>query len=189
MEGNSIVQLKKGETILRNVLLSDIADYERWFHTETEWMDWDAPWEVWEDGEAEEFVKGIAARVDQTPETFYRFEVATAGGEHIGWVSAYHMDDGGLAVGIDIPAFSSRGKGHGKRALQMFLTYLFEKTNRETLYTQTWSGNTRMVRLAEALGFAVCGRVKDCREVRGALYDGLTFSLQRAAANCFRDVF
>jgi Acetyltransferases, including N-acetylases of ribosomal proteins len=169
------MRLQNGETVLRNVLPTDIADYERWFQTETEWMDWDAPWEEWEEGEAEKFIKGIAARIDKTPDIFYRFEIATAAGEHIGWVNSYNMDEDKLAVGINIVSPNVRGKGHGERALAAFMAYLFEKTKKERLYTQTWSGNTRMVKLAEKLGFSVCDCKKSCRQVRGELYDGLTF--------------
>ena len=31
--------------ILRDMLESDISDYVRWFTSETDWMDYDAPWE------------------------------------------------------------------------------------------------------------------------------------------------
>ena len=31
--------------VLRDMIESDIEDYVRWFTTETEWSDWDAPWE------------------------------------------------------------------------------------------------------------------------------------------------
>ena len=30
---------------LRDMIASDIENYVRWFTTETEWMDTDAPWE------------------------------------------------------------------------------------------------------------------------------------------------
>ena len=31
--------------ILRDMIASDIEDYVRWFTTETEWSNMDAPWE------------------------------------------------------------------------------------------------------------------------------------------------
>ena len=48
----------------------------------------------------------------------------------------------------------------------------------DELYTQTWSGNERMIRLAEKLGFTECGRELKERTVRGQQYDGLTFRIK-----------
>ncbi len=45
----------------------------------------------------------------------------------------------------------------------------------DEIYTQTWSGNTRMVALAEKLGFVEINRKKDLRIVNGQKYDGLSF--------------
>ena len=56
------------------------------------------------------------------------------------------------------------------------------------LYTQTWSGNVRMIGLAEKLGFRECRRKPGVRQVRGGTYDALTFRLDRDAfaAHCRR---
>ena len=37
--------------ILRDMIQSDIEDYVRWFTTDTEWGEWDSPWEGFEDSE------------------------------------------------------------------------------------------------------------------------------------------
>ena len=44
-------------------------------------------------------------------------------------------------------------------------------------YTQTWSGNQRMIGLARKLGFRESMRKPGLRRVRGTAYDGLTFRL------------
>ena len=49
----------------------------------------------------------------------------------------------------------------------------------DELYTQTWSGNVRMLRCTEKLGFVECNRNVGTREVDGKKYDGLTFRLKR----------
>jgi transcription initiation factor IIE alpha subunit len=46
--------MKNKNIILRYIRESDIADYERWVTTETEWCDWDAPWE---DDNPDEFLE------------------------------------------------------------------------------------------------------------------------------------
>ncbi len=171
---------------LRDMIESDIENYVRWFTTETEWLDWDGPWETFEPTTDEaERVRWTAycQQVRNLPEnvTRWKFEV-TADGEHIGWVSWY-TDLGYLdnpekipAIGIDLPEQSARSMGAGTEALRLFIEYLRNK-GYPAVYTQTWSGNLPMIRVAEKLGFReVCRRV-GIREVRGEKYDAVTFRL------------
>lgn len=160
---------------LRYIKESDIADYIRWTTTETEWCEWDAPWL---DDVDDKFVQRQIDSLGKTPERYSKLEIETADGRHIGWVSAYKINGDNLAVGIDIPAVGDRGRGCGYNALGLFMAYLFE--HEDMLYTQTWSGNTPMIRLAEKLGFTECDRIPGIREVRGGKYDALTFSVTKA---------
>ena len=104
------------------------------------------------------------------------------GGEYIGWCGAYRIgedcecDPEGrrVAIGIDLPERQARGKGLATRALRLFMAYQYEQGERE-LYTQTWSGNERMIGLARKLGFEEYCRKAGVRTVRGKQYDGLTF--------------
>ncbi|MDP8221227.1 MAG: GNAT family N-acetyltransferase, partial [Candidatus Stygibacter frigidus] len=72
----------------------------------------------------------------------------------IGWVSSYYIkkDRKQRAVGINITEQQFWGNGFGREALTLFIKYLFDN-NISTLFCQTWSGNTRMTRLAQSLGF------------------------------------
>ena len=112
-------------------------------------------------------------------------------GRHIGWVSSYPIDenyewldevkDGQTvhrAVGIDICESDVWGQGIGTNALRAFVNYYFD-SGLDALYTQTWSGNTRMIRCAEKLGFVECNRRVDVRVVEGQAYDALTFRLEK----------
>lgn len=174
-------KLQSGSTIIREIVESDLANYRRWMTEETEWMDWDAPWDKWTEQEAAGFIESLKKRIGKKLETHYRLEIQTPEG-HIGWVNSYDIDDDKdkLAVGIDICAQSARRKGHAYRALSIFIRYLFDKTGKDVLYTQTWSGNFPMIGLAEKLGFSVCACKKDFRTVNGKLYDGLTFVLEKS---------
>ena len=172
---------------LRDFRQSDIADYVRWFTVETEWGNWDAPWETEE--ESPETVERYWTRYyerhqNDAPDAMrYRFEIEDAQGAHIGWVSAYTIDafleyfdtkEEMLAIGIDIPEQALRHKGYGTEALRLFIEYL-KKMGVKTVYTQTWSGNARMIRVAEKLGFLEYKRIVGVREVNGKKYDALTF--------------
>ena len=102
--------------------------------------------------------------------------------KHIGWVSSYvdldHVDNPGHipAVEIDIPAAEAWNKGIGTQALRQFLGYL-KKRGYKSAYTQTWSGNHAMLRVAEKLGFTEIVRKKDYRMVDGKLYDAITLRI------------
>lgn len=120
----------------------------------------------------------------------WKFEIEW-NGRHIGWVSSYPIDknyewigeikDGQTVhrvIGIDICDPDVWGNGIGTSALRAFINYYFEHAVDE-LYTQTWSGNVRMLRCAEKLGFVECNRNVGTRKVGGQKFDGLTFRLKR----------
>ncbi len=188
------MRIQYDNIILRDMIESDIEDYVRWFTTETEWSDWDAPWEPIEsDEETErnswrEYYEAVKDIPDDARR--WKFEIEW-NGRHIGWVSSYLVDgnyewvgqpqDGQTvyrAIGIDICESDIRGNGVGTNALRAFMKYLFD-SGADELYTQTWSGNVRMIRCAEKLGFKECNREVGFREVIGQKYDGLTFKRER----------
>ena len=82
------------------------------------------------------------------------------------------------AIGIDICEPAAWDKGIGSNVLRAFMNYHFADGIDE-LYTQTWSGNTRMFHCAEKLGFVECNCDVGEQEVNGQKYDGLTFKLKR----------
>ncbi len=57
-----------------------------------------------------------------------------------------------------------------------YIRYFLDNGQSE-LYLQTWSGNFRMLRCAEKLGFMECNKIAGLRIVRGEKYDGLTYRL------------
>ena len=182
--------------MLRDMIKTDIDDYVRWFTTETEWTNWDAPWEhaeTEEEKQRAEWTKYYESVMElSADEIRWRFEIEY-NGKHVGWVSAYLIDedhewiaastvqDGQKvyrAVGIDICEKDLWGKGIGTAALRAFIQYYIDNGCKE-LYTQTWSGNERMLKCAAKLGFEVCNRAVGKREVNGERYDGLTLLLVR----------
>ncbi len=179
---------------LRDMIEPDIEDYVRWFTVNREWEDWDAPWEkedTDEITEREKWTEYYEAMKDRPEDALrWKFEIEWKG-RHIGWVSSYRIDenyewigkikDGQtvyIAIGIDICEPDLYGNGIGTNALRAFINYCFENGMNE-LYTQTWSGNVRMIRCAEKLGFVECNRNVGAREVAGQKYDGLTFRMKK----------
>ena len=183
-----MVILETERLVLRDFTRADIAKRIEWETVDRDWLDWDAPWERENDPPLEEIVKDLESFADmigamKPGDKRYSFQIVVKEtGEYIGWISCYCIDDNYeytdddalFAFGIDIPPQSCRGKGYGYEAFKAAIEYLQSKGMKE-IYTQTWSGNTRMIALAEKLGFREICRKKDYREVRGKKYDGLTF--------------
>ncbi|MDD2494480.1 MAG: GNAT family protein [Tissierellia bacterium] len=88
----------------------------------------------------------------------------------------YTNGDGKLTIGIDILDLNSRRKGYATEAWSLYIKYILD-SGIDDIYTQTWSGNIRVIGLMKKLGFFECNREKGLRIVSGELYDGLTFKL------------
>lgn len=189
--------------VLRDMEARDIDDDIRWNTVETQWADWDAPWEKDDPFDPEEYRQKQLDRLAKPRTSAHRwsFEIDTAEGVHIGSVSAYCIAGdfewqesapktgeerraARWAVGIDINEPDYWSGGWGTQALTALIRYHLSEGYTD-LYTQTWSGNFRMVGLAEKLGFRECRRKEGLREVGGKRYDGLTFRLDRAAFEAF----
>lgn len=189
--------IKNKGIILRDFIESDIEKRIYWETVENEWQLWDGPWEyeglTYEEKEENlnSYIKTMRRWVEYDKNLAsdairYRYQIVidNENQDYIGWCSAYCIDedcnyieeDKLLAVGIDIPDSKARGKGYGAQALCMFIKYLLDK-GIDDIYTQTWSGNERMIHIAEKIGFEEHRRKNDFRVVRGKKYDGLTFRL------------
>ena len=189
------MEIKFDNIILRDPKESDIDDEIRWNTTETEWALWDAPWEMEEWLPTFDPVKFRAEELEsfKKPVSGFRWgmEVDTSDGTHIGSVSTYLIDesyewiqlknvkDGQrifYTVGIEINEPAYWNHGIGTKALAAYIQYHLDNGHYD-ICLQTWSGNIRMIRCAEKLGFSICEREVGIRKVRGGIYDGLTFRL------------
>lgn len=199
------MQIKYKDIILRDFIESDIDDEIRWHTVETQWALWDGPWEMEKklaEYNEEEDRKELRKYLEKPKEGHrWSFEIDTIEGTHIGSVNAYCIDENfdwhkmgsqdewktaRWAVGIDISESKFWSSGYGTQALTAFICYCIKDGYTE-LYTQTWSGNDRMIGLARKLGFSECCRKEDLRVVRGKFYDGLTFRLDPDAFALHRE--
>lgn len=197
--------LRTNNIILRDFKESDIDKRIYWETVENEWQQWDGPWEyegMTEEQRQEDLRAYIASMeawaaapvpTDAKRKSF-QIDVRDPEPRYIGWVNSYYLDDeysftrvvtDKCAIGIDIPDVSARGKGYAYQALGLFIDYLFKNGEKE-IYTQTWSGNKRMIHIAEKTGFEECCRKVNLRTVQGKKYDGLTFRLNKERYVQFR---
>ena len=186
-----VMDIKNDKIILRDMVVSDIDDVILWNTVETEWMLWDAPWEHEEenhpdwDAYRKQKTIDIAGR-KKDDELRERFEICLLDEQekHVGSISCYFIDDAyrivdyseKIAIGMCIYDETLRGHGYGKAAYLLYCEYL-KKQGYAQVYTQKWSGNLPLIKMAERIGFQECNRYIGLRQVRGQVYDGLTFVL------------
>ena len=185
------METRYSDIVLRDMIESDIEDWIRWETIDTEWTDWDGPDMPSEPIDESEYRSELLefVRTPRVPGFRNFFEIATMDGRHLGRINSYALDGSlewmrwpkgeipeRVAIGIDICDSACWGRGWGSKAIAAFATYFLNNGIRN-IYTQTWSGNLRMVRCAEKIGFVECNRIVGNRHIRGGIYDGLTFRL------------
>lgn len=180
------------DIILRDMVESDIEDWVRWNTVDTEWMDWDGP-DLECDPFDEQKFREVCIQQIQNPNNGFRrfFELDAADGTHLGMVSSYptgasfehltwkeaqNSETFYHTLGIVICESCHWSRGIGTQALAAFCKYYLDHGITQ-LRLQTWSGNVRMVRCAQRIGFVECNRFLGNRHIRGNIYDGLTFQL------------
>ena len=186
---HELVTIEYEDILLRDEAPGDSDDFRRWNREETGWRKWDSPWENAMTAEAKEERKRWweveklyrERRLTEMGAPRRRLQICHADGTHIGWVNSYlaPSPNEGLAVGINVAESLYWGRGLGTQALRAWIGYLFQSTQLDELLCQTWSGNTRMVHVAETCGFEECHRTEPVREADGVHYVHLTFRVDR----------
>lgn len=184
--------------ILRDMVLSDIEDDIRWKTIETRWQDWDEPWEY--GAESESFDKVVyrksafeefqqLEKMKEANDFRLSLEIDTLEGIHIGTIDSYrlsqevqqelqsfanHEDTTGYAIGIAIYEPEYWNQGLGRSALEAYRDYHLENQH-WVLYLETWSGNARMIAVANKLGFKEIYRAKNRMTAFGKQWDKIVF--------------
>ena len=182
--------LEGKRVILQDDRDSDPEDYFRWFNLE-EWQYYDRPDQSFQPISREQFDERARKNKERFEEQAKDkskpkpgFHIDAVDGQHLGWVSIYNWDQEGkfTFIGINIPEEENWGKGYGTEAVGLFLNYLFESFDLNTIRTATWTGNKRMVRCAEKVGFAneKITPHRSSISVRGEPLERIEFSLSRA---------
>jgi len=178
----------EGEQIrLRDFRLADLDRYEAYLAPEQEWRRWDGPYRPAGDAAwIRKHMEGVRQRVERGDLDQPRSRQVIASKKSdllLGTVSRYWISEEThwLAIGIGIYDPAWWGKGIGFEALTLWCDYLFDAMPEIVrIDMRTWSGNVRMVRLAQRLGFKEEARFRKARIVRGEYYDGLGFGVLRA---------
>ncbi len=176
--------------VVRDWHSSDIPAAEQWFRPGQRWRELDGPY--YPQPDAAQFAEQMVSfrkRVESSERPEPRVNMAIADVDTdalIGRVSRYWQSEEThwLSLGIDVFDPERWGQGLGFEALGVWGQYLLDAMpNLARLDLRTWSGNPRMMRLAERLGYTLEARFRDARVVDGQLYDGVGYGVLRAEWN------
>jgi len=179
------MEIQSARVRLRDQLPSDVEARLRWVTTETVWAEWDAPWDEMTPVAPERFAtvrEKIAVAIAQPPPTpRTQLYIELIGGPLLGWVNQYHEDarNRTTLVGMNLCESEFWNRGLGTEALKLWVGHLFGSQDLHRVGLETWSGNARMMRVADKLGFVLEGRLRENVELRGRRYDSLKYGVLR----------
>ena len=143
-----------------------------------EWKKWDAPYFPFVRQEFAAFQEGLRSKLMKDPYSKFLIE---KDGEIIGIVTYYweHEPSRWLEIGITIYNSAYWNGGYGTEALNMYIDFLFKHMTIGRIGLTTWSGNSRMMKVAEKLGMQLEGRMRKCRYYNGEYYDSIRMGMIR----------
>lgn len=166
---------------LRKITNEDLDELFQLIYGEQnpEWKNWDAPYYPLEYINFDIFQKEMI-KIIESEEPSPRM-IIQSNNQIIGTVSYYweHKASNWLEVGIVIYSSHYWNGGYGTEALRLWIGYLFEELPLVRIGLTTWSGNPRMIKVAENLGMQLEGRLRNCRLYDGKYYDSIRMGILR----------
>lgn len=100
-------------------------------------------------------------------------------GHFIGTVGSYWIDKNTnwLEIGIVIYNSDYWESSIGTEVFQLWIDYLFKKDFVHRLGISTWSGNKRMIKLAQKVGMQEEARIRQARSVNGQYFDAVKMGI------------
>jgi RimJ/RimL family protein N-acetyltransferase len=171
---------KRGRRILlRYTKWSDIDDYIRWNYPENEFYKFDGPWYD-HAGDYSGSIKSLIRDLKENKNQNWCFEIVVKEGDiHIGGLNVSYSDKDPHQTQIGIGIYETKfwDKGFGTEALALLLDYLFLEKELTRVGFTTWSGNPRMIKVGEKLGFSLEARIRRCIYVFGDFYDKIQMGI------------
>jgi len=184
--GCALIRLTGKFIDVRDWTLPDQPFFRHWLQPEHEWQKFDGPYyPASTPAEIEEMIASREADIVGNSFPTPRHTMAIACKETdklIGKVSWYWQGEetNWLCVGVSIFDPSYWGRGLGYEALGLWTDYILQANPALVrIGLATWSGNTRMLRLAEKLGFRQEACFRKARIVNGLYYDGMAYGALR----------
>ena len=174
------------ELILRELKLKDLDDYLKWKHPSCKFRKYNGPY--YKQETEKELVELIAVyrkkleRGDQNVLENKKIIANKETDEIIGEVNWYWKSEETLWMELGVVIFNENywGQGIGYGALKMWVDEKFKENPKLIrLGLTTWSGNERMMKLAEKLGFKKEAVYRKARIVNNEYFDSVSYGILR----------
>ncbi|MBM7646216.1 RimJ/RimL family protein N-acetyltransferase [Scopulibacillus daqui] len=181
---NNQVNIQGNKVILRDLTEDDVKHIYYWIYEaeDREHMKWNGPYIPVEPKTYETFYNDykddlkIAGTKDPRSTLVIEADQKLIGTVGWYWVSKH---TNWLENGIVIYDSTYWSGGYGTDAFSLWTDYIFENMDVVRVGITTWSGNERMIRLAEKVGMIEEGRIRKARIVDGKYYDSVKMGILR----------
>lgn len=174
------------DIILRELKLKDLDDYLIWKHPNRKFREYNGPYYKQEtEKELQELISEYRNKLENDEKNVLENKKIIANkntDEIIGEVNWYWKSKETLWMELGIVIFNEYywGKGIGFKALKYWINEKFEENLKIIrLGISTWSGNKRMIKLSEKLGFKKEAVYRKARIVNGEYFDSVSFGILR----------
>ncbi len=179
--------LRGRRIVLRDWTADDLPALEHWFQPGRVWRALDGPY--YQQASTSEMPQQLAPfrraiEATELPTPRVSIAIATADDDAlVGRVSRYWQSEETLWLSLGVGVYDPEqwGRGIGYEALGLWSQYVLDAMpDLARLDLRTWSGNPRMMRLAERLGYRLEARFRDARIVDGTHFDAMGYGTLRA---------
>ncbi|MCD2256741.1 GNAT family N-acetyltransferase [Agrilactobacillus fermenti] len=165
---------------IRQLKSSELQDFWQLAFSDpkAEWTQWNGPYFHDHLPSKNEFLTYTSQRYLHDPFC----QVISVDDQIVGEVSAHYVDGSlqrWLEVGIVIYAPSQWHQGIGKQALRQWLTKVFDQIALPHIGLTTWSGNLRMIHLAESLGLKKEAEIRQVRFWQNRYWNSVKYGILR----------
>jgi len=174
------------EIILRKLQINDLDDYLKWKHPLREFHKYNGPYyKIESEEELLELVENFRKKLLSGEKNVLGDKKIIANketNEIIGEVNWYWKSEETLWMEVGLVIFNENywGKGIGSKVLKLWVNEIFfENPKLVRLGLSTWSGNKRMMGLAEKMGFKKEAEFRKARIVEGKYYDSVSYGILR----------
>jgi putative hydrolase of HD superfamily len=181
---------KFGQILLRDICIKDLENYYDLYHPSRKFHQFNGPYyEKSTEEELRDYVEELRTKLDDGQSGAFgnkKLIVDELSGDLIGQVNWYWKSVETLWMEIGIVIFNEQywGKGMGYKGLSLWIDELFEsRPELVRLGLSTWSGNLRMMALAEKLGFTKEAVYRKARIVNGEYFDSISYGILREEWN------
>ena len=170
--------------ILRELEIEDLEDYLYWNHPSREFHKFNGPYFAKDtEEELKQYINGLRERFINGEKNVFKNKKIIANKDTngiIGVVNWYWTSEETLWMEIGIAIFNEKywGYGIGYEALKVWIDTIFqEHLKLIRIGLSTWSGNERMIKLAEKLGLKKEAVYRKARIVNNEYFDSVSYGI------------